>query len=135
MKLNEMPFRKCDDHGCGHWHAGRGSRLHNGVDLECVPGTTVDSPISGVITKLGIVYADDLHWRYVQISAGKYNFRLFYVDPTVSKGDVVVSGQPVGTHQALGGRYPGITEHVHFEIKDAKGEYIDPTPTLLVMGG
>jgi murein DD-endopeptidase MepM/ murein hydrolase activator NlpD len=135
MKLIEMPFRKCDVHGCGHWHAGRGSRLHNGIDLTCAPGTPVDSPVSGVVSKVGIVYADDHYWKYVQITSGGYHFRLLYLEPTVSKGDIVTSDQTVGIHQALGGRYPGITEHVHFEIRNAKKESIDPTPTLLVLGG
>lgn len=135
MNLTEMSFRRCDGHGCGHWHAKRGDKLHQGVDLACIPGTCVASPVKGFVTKLGIVYADDHHWQYVQISSGGYDFRIFYVEPMVEVGRVVGIGTLIGRHQRLNSRYMGITEHVHFEIKNDKGEYIDPTPALMMAGG
>lgn len=135
MKLNEMTPRKCDGHGCGHWHAPRGKRVHEGVDLECIPGTPVDSPVQGTVTKLGIVYVDDHHWRYVQVSSEGYDFRLFYVDPVVEVGQIVSAGSMLGRLQRLGTRYERITEHVHFEIKNSEGEAIDPTPVLLALKG
>lgn len=134
MNLNEMSVRKCDGHGCGHWRASRGQRLHHGVDLACVPGTVVTSPLRGAVTKLGIVYADDHHWRYVQVSSGGYDFRIFYLDPLVEEGEQVCFGKALGKAQRLGGRYESITEHLHFEIKNSRGEHIDPTPSLLLMG-
>lgn len=127
-----MSMRKCDGHGCGHFGASRGSRKHNGVDLVCIPGTPVGSPVAGRVTKLGYAYTDDLSFRYVQISSGGYDFRLFYVEPMVEEGAEVIVGSLVGRAQRLGSRYQGITEHVHFEVKHGD-DYVDPTPILLCL--
>ena len=62
-------MRGTDVHGSGEWHATRGNRFHNGVDFSCYPGTRILAPVSGLITKLGYPYGDDLGYRYVQIEA------------------------------------------------------------------
>ncbi|KAJ1081554.1 hypothetical protein NDU88_001734, partial [Pleurodeles waltl] len=43
--------RGCDSHGCGHYNAPRGSRLHKGVDVICNDGSVVYAPFTG--TKQG----------------------------------------------------------------------------------
>lgn len=134
MNLFDMHQRKCDAHGCGEFRASRGSRKHNGVDLECLPGTLVSSPVCGTVTKLGYPYSDDLSFRYVQVESQGYEFRIFYVDPLVSVGDQVRKGDILGACQGLQGRYPGITNHVHLEIKDDHGDFVDPTPVLIGQG-
>lgn len=126
-----MKLRECDKHGCGFYGASRGSRQHKGVDIDMVPGEVVKTPISGTVTKVGYPYGDDLSYRYVQITKDGYDFRLFYVEPLVENGDYVQAGSVVGHVQNLGQRYPGITDHVHLEIK--RGTiFIDPTPVFLV---
>lgn len=131
MHLHEMSERKCDGHGCGHYGASRGTRTHKGIDLNCKPLTSVNAPVAGVVTKIGYPYADDLSFRYVEISDQGYAFRVFYVDPIVEKGQQVSKTSIIGEAQDLRDRYTGITNHVHFEIKNSDGEYIDPTPVLL----
>lgn len=133
MKLRDMALRKCDHYGCGHFGASRGQRRHNGVDLACPSGAEVQSPITGVITKHGIVYSDDHFWTYVEVSADGYAFRLFYVKPTLPAGTRVSTDTVIGHSQSLKTRYPKITDHIHFEIMNSRGDYIDPTPTLAVM--
>lgn len=133
MNLHELPQRKCDKQGCGHWGAPRGGRKHRGVDLACNVGTPIFSPVCGKVTKLGFPYGDSSkhHIRYVQVEKDGYNFRIFYVDPTVVVGDMVTMGTVIGHSQELGCFYNGITEHVHFEIKDKHGNYVDPNPFLI----
>lgn len=131
MHLHEMSERKCDGHGCGHFGASRGSREHNGIDLRCQPKTPVYSPIAGTVTKIGYTYRDDRSFRYVQVSDGGYDFRVFYVSPMVRVGQQVCRKSIIGEAQDLNPRYQGITPHVHLEIKNAAGEYIDPTPVML----
>ena len=131
MHLHEMSERKCDGHGCGHYGASRGTRTHKGVDLNCRPRTLVYSPVAGTVTKLGYPYADDLSYRYVEISENGYAFRVFYVDPLVEQGQKVGKASIIGEAQDLRSRYSGITCHVHLEIKNADGEFIDPTPVML----
>jgi len=133
MHISNMSERKCDGHGCGHFGAPRGSRKHAGVDLACSPGAQVCSPIAGKVTKVGYPYGDDLSFRYVEVSTGGYRFRVFYVEPSVAVGDEVSSSTVIGRSQRLGRRYQGITEHVHFEIKNSEGEFVDPTPVMIAL--
>lgn len=134
MQLHKLKPRKCDPHGCGQYGASRGARVHRGIDLECIAGTLVSSPVDGVVTKLGYPYGDDLSFRYVEVEAGGYSFRMFYVDPLVREWQPVRRGDILGACQSLMNRYPGITDHLHFEIKDDSGNYVDPTPLLIGQG-
>ena len=135
MKLGELNIRGCDRQGCGHFGAARGTRKHNGVDLVCEPGDEIQSPANGIVTKIGYPYGgkDKLHIRYVQVTCGEYDFRVFYVNPAVEIGQAVTTKSILGFSQELGCFYPDITEHVHLEIKDKNGSYIDPTPTIEVL--
>ena len=135
MNLFAMNFRECDGQGCGHFGASRGSRHHNGVDMVCVPGTKVGSPVKGVVTKLGYPYAGDMTTRYVEITTEGYRFRLFYVSPCVSVGDPVFIGSIVGHAQRLESMDRGGTQHVHFEVMDEDDNYIDPTPVIVALRG
>jgi len=134
MKLSELRRRGSDGFGSGHFGAFRGSRTHKGVDLLADSGEVIESPVTGTVTKLGYPYGNDLSYRYVQITAGDYDFRVFYVDPSVRVGQEVAADTAIGLAQDLGRRYPGIPNHVHFEIKK-DGAYLDPTPTLIAMEG
>lgn len=133
MHLHEMSLRKCDGHGCGHFGASRGGRTHNGIDLACQPKTLVYSPIAGVVSRVGYPYSDDLSYRYVEISDGHYSFRVFYVSPLVEVGQSVSKSSIIGEAQDLKPRYQGITPHLHLEIKNSDGEFIDPTPTIMAL--
>lgn len=135
MNLFSMNFRQCDDQGCGYFGASRGSRTHNGVDMACVPGTPVGSPVTGQVTKLGYPYASDLSKRYVEVTADGYRFRMFYVEPSVREGDWVTVGDTVGTAQALESMSRGGTQHVHFEILNKSGGAVDPTPVIVALRG
>lgn len=137
MNIFDLDIRGCDSQGCGEFGASRGSRKHIGVDLCCDPGTEIKSPVPGVVTKLGWPYGNPnkVHIRYVQITQGDYNYRVFYVDPSVEVGQQVTSDTVIGNSQALGTFYRGITEHIHFEIKNNEGGVIDPTPLVLAMKG
>ena len=126
IDLITKPKRRiADKYGQGHYGAPRGSRTHKGIDFACMPGTRVCSPVGGKVTKLGICYRDDHKYRYVQVTDDHADHRLFYVQPCVEVGDLIVKGAVIGEVQNLGDRYPGITEHCHYEIKQ-DGEYIDP---------
>lgn len=128
LLIDQYP-RKCDKFGCGHYGASRGTRKHTGVDIIADKEETVFSPMTGKITKVGYCYADDLSFRYVEITNSKYTMRVLYIDPLVSVGDWVKDGEYIGEVQTLNKRYKGITDHIHVEIK-ANGVFIDPTNLL-----
>ena len=127
-----MKLRDCDSHGCGNYGASRGSRTHTGQDLLAPAGARVGAPVAGEVTKIGYPYADDLSFRYVQITNSGYGVRLFYVEPSVRVGQMVSQGEPIGTVQDLSKRYDKIPNHVHLEIKK-DGSFIDPTALALSM--
>lgn len=125
--IGHLPLRGYDRHGSGAWLAPRGSRTHNGIDYACYPGTLILAPVSGVVTKLGYPYSDDISFRYVQITSDDdCAHRIFYVLPSVDVGDLVSEDLTViGEAQDLTERYPGITNHTHYEIKQGS-EYLNP---------
>lgn len=133
MRIQDAEPRGCDKHGCGHFHASRGSRLHNGTDRLYKATQGVTSLISGVVTKLGKPYADHLEYDYVEITKGDYRFRFFYVSPVVELGQVIKVDDLIGYCQDLDLIYQGIKNHVHFEIMNKDDGYIDPTPLLLAL--
>ncbi len=96
---------------------------------------------SGTVTKLGYPYGDDLAFRYVELeTVDGFFYRYFYVEPLVDLGHYVVgikdlsynlsSNDALGIVQDLTARYPGITNHFHFEIKNPSGMFVDPTEFL-----
>ena len=123
----KAPTREADIHGMGHYHAPRGRRLHNGIDKAVWPKSIVLAIHPGTVTKLGYPYADHLEYRYVEVTNPQgLRFRYFYVEPMVDVGDIILQHQEIGTVQDLESLYPGITPHVHFEIKDEQGNFVDP---------
>lgn len=124
--ITHKHVRGRDNRGAGYYGASRGSRVHNGVDLVCEYGEDVICQINGVVSKLGYPYANDLSFRYVQITDEEgYDHRYFYVSPQVAISDIVERGQLIGVAQNLAEKYSGITPHVHYEVK-YKGQYVSP---------
>ena len=134
MTVKPLEIRKTDCFGAGHFNASRGpSRRHIGVDVVSVPGDKWAALNDGKVTKLGYPYADDLTFRYVEVTdAQGWRWRYFYIVPLtgLKVGAPVRKGDVVGICQTLQKRYKGITEHVHVEILGPKG-VIDPTPFIL----
>lgn len=125
-----LPERGSDPGGDGHFGARRGTRLHMGIDYAAIPESVIVSPVKGRVTKIGYPYGDDLSYRYVQIcSRDGDNHRIFYIEPLVSVGENVKEGTPIGLVQDVSKRYPipvGMKPHVHYEIKDDNGVYMNP---------
>lgn len=130
MAKVHLEKRGSDAQGSGEFGAPRGTRKHNGIDYKAQPGDVILSPVAGKVTKLGYPYdpkdAKKGHLRYVQVSAvDGLDHRLFYIAPCVAIGDRVEVGDPVGVSQDLRPVYPGITPHVHYEVKKG-AEFINP---------
>jgi len=136
--LTKPPQRTIDTWGAGHYGANRGSRKHKGIDFACYPGSSICAEKYGRVTKIGYPYDDDEDndgkpdFTYVEIQDPLgFKARYFYVVPAVAVGDMVQSGQSIGISQELGKKYHGITEHIHFEVKDKDGKFFDPAEYLL----
>lgn len=121
-------IRDCDDYGCGKYGASRGGRSHAGIDIEATPGQDVASPADG---RLGEArpYRDHLEVPGVRVAMGDgIEVRMFYVQADKSLlGSNVLQTQTMGTAYSLQRLYPGITDHVHLELR-VDGKSVDPTP-------
>jgi hypothetical protein len=115
-----------DEAGQGFFGAPRGKRSHNGVDLECVPGQVVLSPISGKIVREAYPYAGDLKWTGCLIVAKGIEIKMFYmrlyhhIRKELKSGSVrCVERLPIGVCQDITNKYPdqGMTPHLHLEAK------------------
>lgn len=133
-------IRGCDRHGCGHHGASRGSRSHRGIDITSEPNQFVTASVDGTIGNVGVVYANDPNFRYVEI-IGKdgLHVRHMYTEPAlgpvynINKGAPISQGSIIGNSQSLLNKYPGITDHVHMEafyLKGGNRQYINPTHFL-----
>lgn len=133
------PERGCDQHGCGNYGASRdgGKRKHEGVDIACMKGSIILSPVKGVVTKIGYPYSSSDpvkgHLRYVEIKEEGVDLyhRFFYVRPLLELGEEVSEGDEIAITQGLTSIYLGITDHFHYEIKDAKGGFINPNASRI----
>lgn len=122
--IRSPTIRGRDAKGEGHFGAARdgGRRKHLGVDLIAAHGTPVMSSVSGTVSRLGWTYSGDPHYRYVEVTttAGQV-VRHFYVFPFVEANEAVEAGKTrLGTVQDLTRRYPGITNHLHLEMRQAE---------------
>ena len=134
LNIKTIPvLRLPDKFGAGYFNAPRGARTHNGIDLAVYVGSKVLAPITGKVTKVGYPYGDDLSYRYVEITDSvSRKWRFFYVEPAVKVDDIIEVGNIIGTVQDLDKRYPGITPHIHLEIKSASGNFINPMELVSV---
>ena len=55
--------------------------------------------------------------------------KIMYIEPCVRSGDTIKRGDKVGIVQDVRERYPGITNHYHFEII-IEGEHVNPQDWL-----
>lgn len=127
----DCEIRGCDPHGCGHYGASRGGRTHKGIDLVCVGGTIIRSPVDGVVTRRkGVVYSDPAKadWHYVEITdKDKMHNRFFYVKGLgIELGLKIKKGDVIGVAQGIEVLYEGITPHIHYEVRMGKTMYFDP---------
>ncbi len=122
----ELEKRIADDYGFGHFGAPRGERTHSGQDYLIPPEVQVEAPVAGKIVKNGYAYNDDLSFRYVRIEKRNGELHdIFYIEPILPEGREVKKGAVIGFSQDLTERYPGIGNHIHYQIK-VDGTYVDP---------
>jgi len=125
--VTTLPLRGVDKWGSGAFDAPRGSRRHTGVDFAAEPGSILLSPVAGVVTKWGTVYADTPVYEYIQVTdSGGRMHRFYYVQPTHPLGSEMVVLGRLGVVQDITTRYEGIKNHVHYEIKLDRTTYDNP---------
>jgi hypothetical protein len=120
-KVTTGAVRGTDKYGSGKFGMSRdgGKRSHQGLDLVALPGEKVLAPMEGIVEREARPYKDDPRYRGVVIKGTGdwkgYEVKMFYVQGM--KMGRVRAGEVVGTAQDLGKKYPGITNHVHMEVR------------------
>jgi murein DD-endopeptidase MepM/ murein hydrolase activator NlpD len=118
-----------DDWGSGAFGAPRGERTHRGIDIAAAPGEPVLSPCDGEVVREAAPYDDDPHYSGLLLHGrGDWEgcaIKLFYL--TGPHEGFVQAGEVIGHAQDIAARYPGITGHIHIEVR-LHGEIVDPTP-------
>ena len=124
-----------DGHGSGAYGASRGStRNHLGVDMFTNPGDTLFAAIDGIAKATGPYTNPSPKQIPINIGVkiiGTGNFEGMTVYGFYTKalpnilGKEVTAGQPIARAIDMTGPYPGITNHVHFQIGKVSGGNVD----------
>lgn len=127
-RITDGPTRACDAWGSGQFGAGRGSHSHEGLDVVSRPGQQILSPISGEVVREAHPYAGDSRYTGIVIRGtgqwSGYEVKMFYVQGF--RSGPIFAGEEIGRAQDITARYPGITNHVHIEVR-FRGLLLDPT--------
>lgn len=108
-------------YGSGQFGSPRdhGTRHHLGLDIVTMPGEAVFSPISGYLVREAFPYKGDHSLTGLVLrGAGQwsgYEVRIFYAEGLLCGN--VSAGQQIAVAQNLKMKYPGITNHVHIEVR------------------
>lgn len=104
-----------------------GIKFHNGIDIPAPTGTPIKSPASGTVVSkyynslggnsLVIERKDGLKMGFAHLSA--YNVNL---------NDKVKTGQVLG---AVGSTGASTGPHLHFTVRDKKGNYLNPQKLIV----
>ena len=111
------------------WHASRGSRLHEGVDIVGPVGLAIYAVVDGTITKqysgvsltgngLRLTAPDGTYFLYAHLDS---------FAPGIAPGVTVRAGQVIGYTGATGNAG---TPHLHFEVHPLGGAAINPYPVV-----
>ncbi|MCQ0113036.1 M23 family metallopeptidase [Zhouia amylolytica] len=122
-------IRECDSHGCGHYGASRGSRMHKGIDFITYDRQPILAPFDCVVNRYGDPYGDGQYKLIEILGVGAYKgykVKIMYISPLYELNKVIVKGEMLCVADSIAKRYPGITDHVHFEVY-FNGKLLDPT--------
>ncbi|XP_059191868.1 myeloid protein 1-like isoform X2 [Centropristis striata] len=118
---NPLNSRRTNDSwGDGIYGAPRGTREHNGLDIECNDGSVVYAPFDVTVNGSLSVFSDPKQEAInngIQLSGNNLCFKLFYVQPDRVSG-TVKRGERLGVMMPMQSVYPGITSYIHVQMCD-----------------
>lgn len=128
---NALEIRS-DPAGDGRFHAPRGDRLHNGLDLLCTPKQPILCPIACHFVRISNPYASDNRWHGVLLQIGHTEIFLWYLRPYYFRTwEELAEGEVLGMAQDISLKYGGgMLPHIHIGVKES-GTWIDPMERLI----
>jgi hypothetical protein len=127
-----LNIRKPDKWGDGAYGARRdeGRRRHSGVDIATAPGAPVHALCDCEYVRQNRPYASDASYVGMTMrDAQGRTIKYFYVRPAIQIGAHIICGDMIGHAMDISKKYPGITNHYHFEVWE-NGKTIDPLKYL-----
>lgn len=128
-------YREADSFGSGAFLAGRGNRLHYGVDIAVEPGTRIYAPFPGRIKNIDSIYTDGSHPELKGIKIiGALAYTGWVAQILYVKKDWGLIGdvryhEDIGDAQDMASSYgEGMTNHIHFAVYkeiNNKRKYLD----------
>ncbi|WP_078428745.1 M23 family metallopeptidase [Alkalihalobacterium alkalinitrilicum] len=118
-----MKFRLSSEFGA--LEEVRNSRVHNGIDLAMPEGTELRSIASGVIDKVFDGSSNIGKGLSIQMEDGTRAIYGHMSEVNVNVGDEVNAGELIGEAGSTG---LSTGPHLHFALRSANGDWIDPTP-------
>lgn len=120
-----MQLRQNDDFGSGGFGASRGGRPHLGADYIVSEGETIYAPFDMEVKRVSYPYEGDLSLKgialYTKVDGVHYDGRIFYFTPDANIiGRTITKGTRIGVAQTLQKKYPGITDHIHVQLRTTK---------------
>jgi murein DD-endopeptidase MepM/ murein hydrolase activator NlpD len=96
--------------------------MHNGVDIAAPIGTQIKSPLDGVVSSVNFnaIGGNQIIIKHKNFSTGYSHLNKL---PSLKVGDKVKKGQIIA-ETGNTGRSTG--PHLHFSVKDPKGNFVDP---------
>ena len=143
---SRLGIRGHDDYGSGAFGAARKRHsagaeehailkyAHKGADWIVVPGDLIPAPAHVRQTLYGLAYPEDnrfhsIHLELIEDMA--WQLKLLYCWNTAHLLQEFEAGQPLAIAENIALRYPGITRHVHLEVRHL-GILVDPMTLLAV---
>jgi len=130
-----LPIRS-DSEGDGNFLSARGTRLHNGIDFESIPGKLVIAPCDMRINRIAKPKSG-CYLSGIKFTAEFFTGKMFYLKPYLMLiGTDIKKGSPIGIAQDMTKEYgPKMTSHIHLQIKVESNEgYVYVNPMMFIKG-
>lgn len=108
-----------------HWYS-----THNGADFTADEGAAVGAILDGEVTATGYTTQDGYTVTIKQTDGYTAVYKSLSADVTVEAGDVVASGDTIGYVSDSMTSEQNDGPHLHLEMLDAEGNYVDPMTLL-----
>jgi hypothetical protein len=128
--IRNFRIRGSDAFGNGAFGSARTGHTHQGIDIIANEGDVITAPFPLEFIRTARPYAEDINY-----TGGVYNFedgemRLYYIRPITTQKHFD-TGEIIGYAQNISAKYSTpskkMTNHVHLEIRDKRGNLINPT--------
>lgn len=108
-----------------HWYS-----THNGTDFMADAGTQVNAVYDGTVTSVKYTTQEGYVVTIEQSDGLTAIYKSLSADTLVEEGDAVTTGTPIGYVSDSMTSEQNDGAHLHLEMKDADGGYVDPMTKL-----